>query len=36
MEINRSSTHHSAKGPAEYFSGTVRVDQRLLAGLARA
>ncbi|HTP26849.1 MAG TPA: cupin domain-containing protein, partial [Anaeromyxobacteraceae bacterium] len=26
MEINRSSTHHSAKGPAEYFSGTVRVD----------
>ncbi|GEM_PF-2426529 len=26
MEIRRSGSHASGKGPAEYFTGTVRVD----------
>ncbi|TPK82699.1 cupin domain-containing protein [Mesorhizobium sp. B2-4-13] len=26
MEITRSGSQHSAKGPAEYFTGTVRID----------
>jgi quercetin dioxygenase-like cupin family protein len=26
MEIKRSGSQHSAKGPAEWFTGTVRVD----------
>ena len=27
MKITRNGSQPSAKGPAEYFSGTVRVDQ---------
>ncbi len=26
MEIKRAGSQHSAKGPAEYFTGTVRID----------
>ena len=26
MEITRSGSHPSAKGPAEYFTGAVRID----------
>jgi hypothetical protein len=29
MEIKRSGAQPSAKGPAEYFTGTVRVDREL-------
>jgi quercetin dioxygenase-like cupin family protein len=29
MDIKRSRSQPSAKGPAEYFSGTVRIDARL-------
>ena len=31
MEIKRSGSQHSGKGPAEYFTGTVRIDPLLQA-----
>jgi quercetin dioxygenase-like cupin family protein len=31
MEIKRSGSQHSGKGPAEYFTGSVRVDPLLKA-----
>ena len=34
MQITRSGSRPSAKGPADYFTGPVRVDPLLKAGLA--
>src|SRR5258708_13850958 len=31
MEVKRNGSQPSAKGPAEYFTGTVRIDQLLKA-----
>jgi len=37
MDIKRNGSQPSARGPAEYFTGTVRIDQLFKApGLARA
>jgi hypothetical protein len=34
MEIKRSGSQPSGKGPAEYFTGTVRIDPLFVVGLA--